>query len=287
MITSAAAIIAALGGNQRNGMCRCPAHDDRKPSLHVSDGRKGVVFFCHAGCSQEAVMEAFQQRGLLRAKRNRVRLPSTVTVISASTVQFAVELADAAEESDKSPTAYLRRRGISLSPSVLKLVGAGVMHFITRKMLPAMIAPVTDKDGRIIGVHATYLTADAKDNAVGKDGKLRRMYGEIAGGLVVLKPADLEQPFILGEGIETVLSAMEITGLPGAAAVSATNLPKIDPPKCSEVIIVADADEAGMVAAGQLADRLTSDGHKVRIAAPATPGNDWNDELRSCNITNN
>ncbi|MBX9453603.1 MAG: toprim domain-containing protein [Mesorhizobium sp.] len=80
---------------------------------------------------------------------------------------------------------------------------------------------------------------------------------------------------------------MEITGLPGAAALSATNLPKIDPPKCSEVIIAADADKAGLDAAEQLAGRLTASGLKVRIAAPATPGNDWNDELRSCSNTKN
>ncbi|MBX9453606.1 MAG: hypothetical protein KL801_17560 [Mesorhizobium sp.] len=201
-MTSAATIIAALGGNQRNGICLCPAHDDQNPSLHVSDGRNRVVFFCHAGCSQEAVMAALQQRGLLQTKQNRVRRPSTVTVASTGTEHIAVELGDAAEETGESPTAYLRRRGISISPSVLKLVGAGVMHFITGKMLPAMIAPVSDKDGRIIGVQVTYLTADAKDNAVGKHGKVRRMFGEIAGGLVVLKSADPEQPFILGEGID-------------------------------------------------------------------------------------
>lgn len=285
-MTSAATIIAALDGNQRNGMCRCPAHDDQNPSLHVSDGEKGVLVRCFAGCSQGDVIAALRQRGLW-PKKSRVRLPFAVTATSASTEQIVVELVDAAEGSGKRPKAYLRRRGINSPPSMLKLVSSGVMHSITGKMLPAMIAPVTDKDGRIIGVHATYLTADAKDNAVGKHGKVRRMYGEIAGGLVVLKPADPEQPFILGEGIETVLSAMQITGLPGAAALSATNLSKIDPPKCSEVIIAADADKAGMDAAEQLADRLTSAGHKVRIAAPATPGNDWNDELRSCNITNN
>lgn len=280
-MTSAATIIVGLGGNKLTGMCRCPAHDDRNPSLSVRDGEKGVRVKCFAGCAREKVIDALRQRDLWPT-RGRVRLRPPAKTETDGREQIALELVDAAEESVKSPTAYLRRRGISFAPLVLKLVGAGVMHFVSGKMLPAMIAPVTDKDGRIIGVHVTYLTSDAKDNAVGKDGKLRRMYGEIFGGLVVLKPAEPEQPFILGEGIETVLSAMEITGLPGAAALSATNLPNVHPPKCSEVIIAADADEAGMVAAVQLADRLTSVGYKVRIAAPATPGNDWNDELRSC-----
>lgn len=296
MMTSAATIIAALGGNSRTGMCRCPAHDDKTPSLSVSNGDRGVLVKCHAGCSQEDVIAELKRQNLWQ-KRNRVQLrPARVRVRlrptrvrlhplanaeTSGTEQIAMELADAAGESDEHPTAYLRQRGISTPPSVLKLVGAGVMHFITGTMLPAMIAPITGKDGRIIGVHVTYLMTDAKDNAVGKHGKVRRMYGEVGGGSVVLKPADPERPFILGEGVETVLSAMEITGLPGAAALSATNLPKIDPPKCSEVIIAADADEPGIKAAEQLADRLVTAGYKVRIATPTTTGNDWNDELKT------
>ena len=43
-MTSAAEIIAGLGGNPATGMCRCPAHDDKKPSLHVSRWRNGVVW---------------------------------------------------------------------------------------------------------------------------------------------------------------------------------------------------------------------------------------------------
>ena len=41
---SADAIIEALGGNS-SGMCRCPAHDDNTPSLHVSEGANGTVLF--------------------------------------------------------------------------------------------------------------------------------------------------------------------------------------------------------------------------------------------------
>ncbi len=41
------------------GMHRCPVHEDRAPSLHVtlaSDGR--VLLHCHAGCSPDAVRRA-------------------------------------------------------------------------------------------------------------------------------------------------------------------------------------------------------------------------------------
>lgn len=39
-------------------MARCPAHDDRNPSLSISEGKEGVVMHCHAGCDQHAVIQA-------------------------------------------------------------------------------------------------------------------------------------------------------------------------------------------------------------------------------------
>ena len=45
-------------GTKDGWMARCPAHDDRNPSLHVSEGRGKVLVHCHAGCSQEAVVSA-------------------------------------------------------------------------------------------------------------------------------------------------------------------------------------------------------------------------------------
>ena len=37
---------------------RCPAHDDRNPSLSVSEGEKRLLLHCHAGCEQGAVVGA-------------------------------------------------------------------------------------------------------------------------------------------------------------------------------------------------------------------------------------
>ncbi len=41
----------------------CPTHDDRKPSLSVSEGEDGrVLIKCHAGCSTEDVVSSIQLR---------------------------------------------------------------------------------------------------------------------------------------------------------------------------------------------------------------------------------
>ena len=43
----------------------CPAHDDKNPSLSISEGRQGVVLVnCRSGCAQADVIQALRDRGL-------------------------------------------------------------------------------------------------------------------------------------------------------------------------------------------------------------------------------
>jgi hypothetical protein len=37
---------------------RCPAHDDKNPSLSIADGEKGIVVHCHAGCTIDQITAA-------------------------------------------------------------------------------------------------------------------------------------------------------------------------------------------------------------------------------------
>ena len=37
--------------------CLCPAHRDKEASLTISQGKKGTVLHCHAGCDTAAVLE--------------------------------------------------------------------------------------------------------------------------------------------------------------------------------------------------------------------------------------
>jgi hypothetical protein len=53
---TAADIIRALGGDPRSGRCRCPAHEDRNPSLSVTERNNRILVKCHRGCTQEEVV---------------------------------------------------------------------------------------------------------------------------------------------------------------------------------------------------------------------------------------
>jgi hypothetical protein len=64
---TAETIAQALDGQKAGGcwMARCPAHDDREPSLSITDSQPGKVLVrCHAGCDQEHVIAALKSRGL-------------------------------------------------------------------------------------------------------------------------------------------------------------------------------------------------------------------------------
>lgn len=53
----------------------CPAHDDKNGSLSLDNGEIGLLYYCLAGCSQEAVRDALKNRGLLPGKGEANPLP--------------------------------------------------------------------------------------------------------------------------------------------------------------------------------------------------------------------
>ncbi len=60
-------IVAALNGKptgENSWLCHCPAHDDAKASLSITQNNGKILFKCHTGCSQKAVLDALKARGL-------------------------------------------------------------------------------------------------------------------------------------------------------------------------------------------------------------------------------
>src|SRR5688572_6011366 len=62
-------IAKQLGGAARNGQgwkCRCPAHEDKNPSLSLSLGQGGkLLWHCHAKCEPDAVLAALRDKDVL------------------------------------------------------------------------------------------------------------------------------------------------------------------------------------------------------------------------------
>jgi len=180
--------------------------------------------------------------------------------------------------------AYLRGRGI------VDLRGCGCLRFqplcwyraddddlpATPEAFPAMIASVRDNDGKLTGVHRTWLDPTGSDKA--PVATPRRAMGELLGNGVRLGEA--ETVMIAGEGIETVLSLRQILpAMPMIAALSGAHLAALQlPPTLRRLYIARDNDDAGRHAAAALAARAQETGIEPLPLDPKL--GDFNDDLR-------
>jgi putative DNA primase/helicase len=284
---TAEAIAEALGGRKAGGgwTARCPAHDDRTPSLSIreADANK-VLVRCHAGCDQERVIAALRGRGLwaengprsLSRMARRTLIDRKPDHDDAKRTQGALAIWQYAKPAQGTPVeTYLASRGICLpTPDALRF-HAGLKH-PSGGIWPVMVALVTNgADGTPLAIHRTFLARDGAGKAPVDPQKM--MFGPCRGGAVRL--ADPGDVLMVGEGIETCLSGMKASGYPAWAALSTSGLRGLDLPKdVRDVIVLADCDEAGEAAAQDCALRWRRQGRRVRIARPPH-GLDFNDLL--------
>ena len=155
-------------------------------------------------------------------------------------------------------------------------------HWFGGGCMPAVVAQVTSYAGEFLGVHATFLTEDgAANKALGDKRKL--MLGAVRGGGVRFGLPLSEEAYVVGEGIESTLSAMRLWGLSsGCAALSAPGLENLLlPADVTRIVIAADNDVnlRGQAAARRARRRWQAEGRQVRVRMPKAPGYDYNDLL--------
>jgi putative DNA primase/helicase len=268
-------------------MCRCPAHNDGgRPNLQISEGRSGkVLWHCFVGCSQDAVLKALQARGLCKSKGDSQmhRANNEEAEEERERIFAAYRILRAAASNEQEPQAYFRGRGLKLMPKNACVLSAAKSGKLTDRRFPAVAFPIINNEG-LSGAHVTFLTRDGEENARGEDGKsFRRTYGVVKGSYIGFGQLNggprPDQPLIIGEGVETTLAAMQLSGLAGIATSGTSNMASVRPPPCASLIIAADNDEPGRKAASQLAERLQAEGKQVQIAFPPVEDTDWNQRL--------
>jgi len=294
-ILTADTIGRALDGRRSGGgwVARCPAHDDRTPSLSIQDALDGrVLVYCHAGCEQAHVINALRQRRLwpsndrhqanviclqsgLSAQNRQEEEATDRTAAALKIWQSAVAVTNTLAET------YLQSRGIDMALPASLRFHPGLRHH-SGDLWPAMIALVTRGiDDEPVAIHQTFLARDGKGKAPVVPQKM--MLGPCRGAGVRLGTAHPASWMVVAEGIETTLSVMLACGIPGWAALSANGLRSVVlPPDAAKVLICADNDHngVGQRVAGEAAERFLSEGRRVRIATPPSAGTDFNDVLR-------
>jgi Toprim domain len=180
---------------------------------------------------------------------------------------------------------YLRKRGITA------FHGTGSLRFHPRcyycpdahsppEAWPAMIAAVTDLDGKVTGAHRTWLDPSGRDKA--PIDTPRRAMGALLGNAVRFDVA--RDCLAAGEGIETMLSLRCVMPtMPMVAALSAAHLAAIlFPATLRRLYIASDDDPAGDGAMASLIDRANEAGIESIALSPRL--GDFNEDLRTLGI---
>ena len=239
-MAAANAIAKALGGRKAGigWIARCPAHDDRNPSLSLSTGRGGKVLLrCHAGCGQAQVIDALRARGLWEHHGRYCSMPRAAKVDHPKNAPSERDDTDRTEYAFRiwratvpAPNTlaetYLQSRGLRL-PLTFTLRFHGGLKHPSGGIWPAMVALVSrGPNDAPLAVHRTFLARDGGGTAPINPAKM--MLGPCRGGAVRLsQPGDM---LMVGEGIETCLAAMQATGHPAWAALSTSGLRALDIP---------------------------------------------------------
>jgi phage/plasmid primase-like uncharacterized protein len=176
---------------------------------------------------------------------------------------------------------YLAARGLPGEASAALRFHPAMRHTNAYGAFPAMVAlVVSTQTGEPVAIHRTYLRRDGAGKADLDPAKASK--GPIRGGAIMLHAPVLGAPLVIGEGIESSLSAGRIMGAPAWAAIAAGNMRAIIPPSApSEIILAADPDEVGQREAWAAAARWRDLGWRVRVATPDTSGQDFNDLWRA------
>jgi putative DNA primase/helicase len=271
---SADQIGRALKG-RRNGSgwlvsCPCPNHGkgrgDRSPSLSVADGDDGrILLRCFAGCEFLDILDELKHRGLIDDDRPiRERHPCVRVEPKIEPDQEAVKIWQSSSPAFGTLAAeYLESRGIAMPPPAS-------LRF--RADATAMVAAVQGIDDRVYAVQSLRLTLDA-------DKIMPRITtGPLGGGAVRLGLAG--RILGLSEGVETGLSAMQLTGVPVWASLGANRLHRVEVPSwVEEIHIFVDNDEPGRTAARRAGEAHVAAGREAFLRSPPDHCGDWNDFL--------
>jgi putative DNA primase/helicase len=286
-VATAGSLARRLDGQRQGHNWRLPCPLGCGYTLSLCDGESGTLLaHCFGGCDYNDILSALVEYGLfddgddplchgvsLSDRRSadddlaRSRAARWIYDHLAPAVRTAAEV-------------YLRHRHISIAmPPVLRF--GNCPHRLGGTYPTTMVAPVTNIDGAQIGIHATYLRRDGTGKAdFGHRDLQRETRGVTRGGAIRLALHNPDRELIVGEGIESTLSAMEIFDLPGWSAVSAGGLKTLDLPSAvRRIVIAADNDIAGRQTALTAYQRWSGEGREVRVKIPPNTGDDFNDVL--------
>lgn len=280
---SAREIVGRLKGrwSGSSGTCRCPAHEDRSPSLSVTQTRDGrVLVRCHAGCGQREVIQALQILQLWPdgspvgdpSYPGRMTTPHDYAFRERGEREMresAQAVWDAARPAKGTVVEeYLAARGIRPPPTIWGELrySPRLKHAPSGQHFRAMIARISDDRG-FCAIQRTYLDKDKLAKADVMPNKMSK--GPMGGGAVRFRMPT--ETLGIAEGIETALSAWRLYSMPVWATLSCTRLARIEIPKTVKSLsIFGDADKHGKAEAFAAVEVYERQGLHVELFFPGS-----------------
>ena len=256
---------------------RCPAHDDHRPSLSITETPEGkLLLYCFAGCSFDEIIRAAAMPNVSFRDQDAYRPKYDAGKAAFDLKQRVSKARDIWRETVKIDgtlaQAYLASRGIENWSEDIRF-HPNLYFSQTKSQSPAMVCGIR-RDKQFVGVHRTFL-----DQAGNKLSKM--MLGDCKGGAVYLGGKGYS--LAVTEGIENGLSLKQLWPLNHGtflAAMSATNVGNLKLPlEPQTLIIAADDDQTGKLEALKLGERASGLGWKASTLFPPGTG-DWNDHLQ-------
>lgn len=269
-------LVERLGGRwgADGGLCRCPAHDDRSPSLSVRPGRMRLLLHCFAGCRADEILRALRSARLLEPGAPVVADSVADRNGRKDLGKAAIRLWGSARRTEGTPAArYLAGRGLPHGSPELRYhrqTPDGPKPLTCYR--PAMIAAVRDESG-LVAVHRTFL-----DLAAPRAPLVRSRSGLGRFGRGAVRLGGYGPRLGLAEGIETAMSASILFDVPCWATLGTERFGLVAiPPVVTELLLFLDND-----AGGRRAEKLAREANPDLAIEPLYPerrGDDWNDVL--------
>jgi hypothetical protein len=272
------ALVERLGGRwtPAGGMCRCPAHEDRSPSLSVRAGRTRLLLHCFAGCSASEVLRALDSQRLLVPSSAAPDRPSPKRSDGCTNGAALRIWRESRAVRGTAAERYLASRGLHVDSPQLRF-HPGAPHGPARVAVrrPALIAAVRDESG-LLAVHRTFV--DPGGTGLARLEAPRAGLGRFGRGSVRLGAPGPRLG--LAEGIETALSATALFGIPCWATLGAERFGRVSLPGGLERLFLFIDNDPGGRRAEALARGAFARVARIETLCPPRAGDDWNDVLR-------
>ena len=253
--------------NSNGWMACCPAHDDRNPSLSISEGEEGrILLKCFARCEPEAIVQAMelgmedlfndnsQDRAPRPAAKWRGQSEPKLEPIDPAIVE---RMHRALSEEER---VYLRAERM-LSDDVIERYQIGISEKGGEKRITI---PIADKQGDYLDVRRWL---SPKVRVKGSDKMLHwgTGYGaprlfpidQLEGDELVLCEGELDALALIAHGIPAITATCGVGTWPDTLSVQFRG---------NQVILLMDHDKAGREGAKRRADSLARYGVPVKVA---------------------